>query len=242
MTKLEAIDERRSRRLYLDKPIEASHLSKIKELIAQYNDEYQLAIRFVEDGSGAFSSFRKSYGLFSGVRNLLVLAGSKTDPNLKEKAGYCGEMLVLEATMLGLGTCWVGGTFDTKNDVFQLTSDEALVCVIPIGHVESLSFKEKMVHQMIAGKSKSIEQLMISDAKIPSQYLEAMKAVQKAPSAAYRQPVRFDFKKGTLTVYTEDDGKLNLVDLGIVKAHFEIATGGQFERGNPARFLPGKPA
>lgn len=237
MTKLEAIYERRSRRLYLSKPIEASLLSKLHDLITIFNAESGLSIRFIEDGSSAFSNFRKSYGLFSGVRSLLVLAGPKNDPQLKEKAGYYGEMLVLEATSLGLGTCWVGGTFDAKSPVYQLDNTESLVCVIPIGYVENLSFKEKMVHQMVAGKSKSIDQLLKSDTKLPDLYLEGLKAVQKAPSAANRQPVRFVYNSDILTVFTEDDGKFNLVDLGIVKAHFEVATGVRFERGNPAKLI-----
>lgn len=233
----EAIDERKSRRLYIAKPIEASILSELLNHITTYNAESGLSIRFVEDGSAAFKSFRKSYGLFSGVRSLLVLAGPKNDAQLKEKVGYYGEMLVLQATMLGLGSCWVGGTFDSKSPIFQLTDEEALVCVIPVGYVETLSFKEKMVHQMVAGKSKSIDQLLRTDSKLPDNFLEGLKAVQKAPSAANRQPVRFVFNMNTLTVFTEDDGKFNLVDLGIVKANFEVVVGGRFERGNPAKFV-----
>ncbi|MCX6308139.1 MAG: nitroreductase family protein [Bacteroidia bacterium] len=206
-------------------------------LIDTYNSASNLSIRFVEDGSSAFSSFRKTYGLFSGVRSLIAMVGPKNDPDLKEKTGYYGEMLVLDATMLGLGSCWVGGTFETKSSIFELSMDEILVCVIPVGYVEKLSFKEKMVHQMVAGKSKSIEQLLNSDSKLPDHYLEGLKAVQKAPSAANRQPVRFEFKNSILKVYTDDDGKFNLVDLGIVKAHFEVAAGGTFELGNPANHL-----
>lgn len=237
MTKLEAMDERRSRRLYLTEPIDASLLSRLQNLIDTYNTASGLSIRFIEDGSSTFSSFRKTYGLFSGVRSLFAMVGPKNDPNLKEKVGYFGEMLVLDATILGLGTCWVGGTFETQSTIFQLTDEEALVCVIPVGYVESLSFKEKMVHQMVAGKSKSIEQLLKADSKLPVNFLKGIKAVQKAPSAANRQPVRFEYIGGILTVNTEDNGRFNLVDLGIVKAHFEVATGGRFERGNPAKLL-----
>jgi len=237
MTKLEAIDERKSRRLFFQKPLEPSLISKLLILIDTYNSASNLSIRFVEDGSSAFSSFRKTYGLFSGVKSLFALVGSKNDPDLKEKIGYFGEMLVLDATTLGLGTCWVGGTFETQSNIYQLTDTETLICVIPVGYVEALSLKEKMIHQMVAGKSKSIEQLLNSDSKLPELLLEGMKAVQKAPSAANRQPVRFEYKGGILTVNTEDNGKFNLVDLGIVKAHFEVATGGRFELGNPANFV-----
>jgi nitroreductase len=237
MTKSDAIDERKSRRLYLTKPIEATVLSKLLKIIDQYNAESGLSIRFVEDGSAAFSNFRKSYGLFSGVRSLMVMAGPKNTPFLKEKVGYFGEMLVLEATMLGLGTCWVGGTFDSKNTIFQMSDEETLVCVIPIGYVENLTFKEKMVHQMVAGKSKSIAQLLNSTSKVPDFINEGIKAVQKAPSAANRQPVRFLYENDVLTAFTEDDGKFNLVDLGIVKAHFEVVAGGKFELGNPGKYV-----
>lgn len=236
MTILEAMDERRSRRLYSSQPIEPAVVTRLLEFIEAYNAESGMSIRFVEDGSAAFSSFRKSYGLFSGVRSLLVLAGPEQEPHLKEKAGYYGEKLVLQATMLGLGTCWVGGTFDSKHIQEQLSMGEALVGVIPIGYVETLSFKEKMVHQMVAGKSKSVEQLLQSESKVPSNILDGIKAAQKAPSAANKQPVRFQYINEILTVYTNDDGKFNLVDLGIVKAHFELAAGGHFELGNPARY------
>ncbi|MCX6307427.1 MAG: nitroreductase family protein [Bacteroidia bacterium] len=204
MTKLEAMDERKSRRLYLEKPLEESVISKLQHLIDTYNSASELSIRFIEDGSSAFRSFKKTYGLFSGVRSLIAMVGSKNDPEVKEKIGYFGEMLVLDATMLGLGTCWVGGTFETNSDIYQLSEKERLICVIPVGYVESLSFKEKMIHQMVAGKSKSIEQLLSTDSKLPVNFLEGIKAVQKAPSAANRQPVRFEFRDGILTVNTED--------------------------------------
>lgn len=235
MTKLEAIDERRSRRLYLSEPIDASVKAELQKHIDAYNAQSGLSIRFIEDGSSAFSSFRKTYGLFSGVRSLLAMVGSKKDPHLKEKIGYFGEMLVLEATILSLGSCWVGGTFNSSSNLFQLSEDELLVCVIPVGLVETLSFKEKMVHQMVAGKSKTVEQVLKTDSKLPESYLDGLKAALKAPSAANRQPVRFVYYQDELSAYTEDDGKFNLVDLGIVKAHFEVATSGRFDLGNPGK-------
>jgi hypothetical protein len=237
MNYLEAINERRSRRLYLQKPIDWSKLSVLQEMIDRFNRESTLSIRFIEDGSAAFGNFRKTYGLFSGIRSLLVMVGKKNDANLKEKIGYYGELLVLEATCLGLGTCWVGVTFNAESPVFGLKKEETLVCVIPIGYVEELSFREKMIHQMVAGKSKSIPSMLVSNVNPPDWLLSGIKAVQKAPSAVNKQPVHFEYKAGILTVFVEDDGKFSLVDLGIAKAHFEQAAIGRFERGNNARFI-----
>lgn len=52
--------------------------------------------------------------MFSGVNSYFAMAGRRADLCLREKVGYWGEKLVLEATRLGLGTCWVGGTFDRR--------------------------------------------------------------------------------------------------------------------------------
>jgi hypothetical protein len=237
MTNLEAIDHRRSRRLYLQTPIAPEKLVVLKQLIERFNKESDLSIRFVEDGSAAFGSLRKSYGLFSGVKSLLAMIGKKKDVDLKEKMGYYGELLVLEATGMGLGTCWVGGTFDRESAIVELAEGEMLACVIPVGNVEDLSFKEKMVHQMVARKSKAIGEMLVSDVKMPEWLTGGMIAVQKAPSAVNNQPVRFEYKSGALTATVVDDGKFNLIDFGIAKAHFELATGGRFERGNPAGFV-----
>jgi len=118
----------------------------------------------------------------------------------------------------------------------DVPGSESLVCVITIGKSEELSFKEKMIHQMVAGKSKSIEKMLISDVKTPEWLIEGIKAVQKAPSAVNHQPVLFEYKNATLTASVEDDGKFNLVDLGIAKAHFEVAASGHFDFGNKGKF------
>ena len=46
------------------------------------------------------------------MNNYLVFAGPENDPDLDEKCGYYGERIILTATTMGLGTCWVGGTYD----------------------------------------------------------------------------------------------------------------------------------
>ena len=54
-----------------------------------------------------------------------------------EVEGYMGEALVLEATSMGLGTCWLGAGFypDIINRNVDLQTDEAVHCVISIGKV-----------------------------------------------------------------------------------------------------------
>jgi len=64
----------------------------------------------------------------------------------------------------------------------------------------------------------------------------AMKAVQFAPSARNSQKTRFSYADGTLSAEIRP-GKLNMVDLGITKFHFELAAGGKFPLGSPSEFV-----
>lgn len=233
MTNLEAMRERISRRTYTDTRIEPDTLAQLNARIQAINAASQLSIFLLEDGSLAFNSIRKSYGMFKGVRSILVLKGKKSDAHLREKIGYYGEELVLEATKLGLGTCWVGGTFDKKNPVFQVTAEEELVCVIPVGYVPmDQTLREKLIYQLSHRKTKSIETFIQSDEEIPEWILEGVKAVQNAPSAINSQKVRLTFKNGILSIGVPETYVFDLVDLGIAKLHFEYATNQTFPLGN----------
>ncbi len=235
MTNLEAIARRISRRSYLGTPIAPEQVNALRALIDGCNTKSGLHIQFIEDGSKAFKGLSKSYGMFSGVRSLLALVGKKADAHLEEKLGYYGELLVLEATKLGLGTCWVGGTFDAKSCPCELGTDERLACVIPIGNVPSdTTRKEKTILGLVHRKARPLEYFYTADTALPDWFIEGVKAVQRAPSAINRQPVHLYYKDGVATATLRGDG--NPIDLGIAKLHFELAAGGSFAMGNNAIF------
>ncbi|MDP3131241.1 MAG: nitroreductase family protein, partial [Bacillota bacterium] len=109
---VQAIAARISRRRYLPVPLSPETLARIEGLIEAANRKGGLAFSLAAERPELFGGFRKTYGLLSGVRNFIVLAGLESDPDTAEKCGYFGERIVLELTKLGLGTCWVGGSFD----------------------------------------------------------------------------------------------------------------------------------
>ena len=172
-----AIHQRISRRSYLPAPIEEEKLAVLKEEIEKANRESGLTITLLEDGSEAFDGV-KSYGMFSGVRSLIVLKGFEETEHLREKAGYYGERLVLAATALGLGTCWVGGTFDKESEVFALQKGEQIVCVITVGHVAQSSLKEKVIRGVMHRKTKPIEEMVRTDRPLSPEEEAAMELVQ----------------------------------------------------------------
>lgn len=239
LNNLEAIDLRQSRRAYLPQPMDTAQLTKLQTEIDQCNKESGLSIQLVEDGREAFSGFNLSYGMFQGVRSYIALIGKTSDEHLKEKAGYYGEKLVLEATKLGLGTCWVGGTFNRSNCASTIHADETLVLIITIGMVPAKKpFRENAIYKLAHRKTKSLEQLYSSDTTTPDWLLGGMKCVQKAPSAVNLQPVQFRFEKGSLLAEVKNANSYQLIDLGIAKLHFELGAGnGRFELGNRGIYI-----
>ena len=233
----EAMETRKSRRSYLPEAIAPKKIQTLHDMIWQYNMQSGLAMELIPDGSAAFQGLRKSYGMFTGVRTIIVLKGKAIEPHLKEKAGYYGELIVLEATKLGLGTCWVGGTYDKGSGLFSLKEGESLVCVITVG----ITPKEKTVHEKIIytlahGRSKPLEKLYHAQDDPPAWFLSGVKAASLAPSSANAQPVRFHYSKESAAASVLDTGGFRLVDLGIAKAHFALAAKGTFAFGNGGKF------
>ena len=233
----EAIDIRCSNRKYLATPIEIDILEKLRFSIEKYNKEANLNLQLVLNNGAAFKGLSKSYGLFTGVENYIALVGEEND-NFKEKIGYYGEKIVLEATQLGLGTCWVGGTFDKNLCDCNVNAGEVFFCVITLGYVApKLSFKEKAISKAIHFKKKSIDELYEADCDLPKWFLDGMVAVQKAPSAVNKQPVTVHFKAGIVSASVKHSLTYESVDMGIAKLHFEIGSGGGiWQWGNNAKF------
>lgn len=248
MTLQQAIDTRISRRKYIPEKLPAQAVDEIQKLIQEYNSMDGVNMQLVLNQGDAFAGLRRSYGMFSGVQHYVGLIdrlGAAGDPAVyraspdTEKMGYYGEKLVLQVVMLGIGTCWVGGTFDRKACPFRLKDGEMASCTIVLGKTaEKQSMKEKLIRGVTHRKTKSAEELYQASGPVPDWFINGIRAVQKAPSAVNRQPVQFSYRDGTVTaaVQTPEDVGTAL-DLGIAKLHFEIgAGGGSWAFGNGAAF------
>lgn len=231
MDYIHAIEHRTSRRSFLDSPIAAEKLERLQEQIALANEQSGLTIQYLEDGSDAFEGV-KSYGMFHGVRSMLVLKGDRQLEHLKEKAGYYGERLILIAQELELGSCWVGGTFDKHSAVFAAAPEEEIVCVVPIGTVAAPTVKEKVIRGMIHRSTKSIEEMVRTDRPLTEEETAAMRLVQLAPTAKNTQKVVFTFAGNQTIAGVPDDYPFDLVDLGICKLHFEEGMKALFPQGH----------
>ncbi len=230
----QAIIDRISRRTYTGERFSQDERETIEAMVAKINEASGLCISYLEDGSDAFASMKKTYGMFKNVRSLLVMKGDEKDENLFEKVGYYGEEIILDLTDMGIGTCWVGGTFDRE----KITADanEQITCVIVIGKIEKVTFKEKMLRNTISKKRKSVEERLRSTVSVPQWLHDTMEAVRLAPSAVNSQKPMFYYDGNVVTADVANDYAMDLIDLGIAKKHFEEGAGGRFDLGIGAQW------
>ncbi len=230
MDMLSAIDARHSCRTYFKSHIKQDYIDELVELIDKFNKETGLNIQFILNDSDPFGGL-KSYGIFKGVNNYIAFVGKDTDI-MREKAGYYGEALVLKAVQMGLGTCWVSGTYSPKKSKIEVEKGEKLFCVVTIGNGKESTTAMSKLNKVFLPKKKSIEKLYEFSQTPPAWFLSGVEAASKAPSAMNKMPTRFIYSRGEVSAYVQDYS-INAIDLGIAKLHFEIGAGqGKWQFGN----------
>ena len=82
-----------------------------------------------------FTGFVGSYGRVLGAPSALLMIATESAPSFQESAGYLGEAVILEATSLGLGTCWIAGFFDraVASTLVPLAPGERVLAISPVG-------------------------------------------------------------------------------------------------------------
>lgn len=119
-----------------------------------------------------------------------VIVAKKGTP--MELEGFMGEALVLEATAMGLGTCWLGAGFyqDIISRNVNLQNDETVHCVISIG---------KCAPQKFAPKRKDLVKVCgMNEAQLAELGFwqkDAVMAARIAPSAINMQPWKIEADK-----------------------------------------------
>ena len=233
---LSAINSRISRRTYTKTKISKEKVDLLKRRIDELNKESGLRAIWLQNGGSAFSSI-KSYGMFKNVGSVIALKGLNNTADLNERAGYFGELLVLEATVLKLGTCWVAGTYNKSCALFGVEEGEEVVAVISIGNVPpEQTTTEKIIYRTIRHKTLPLEEFYTADKPVPDWFINGIKAVQRAPSAVNSQRVRFKYQNFLVSASIPDSRPSDLIDLGIAKLHFELGAEGKFLFGNGGSF------
>lgn len=213
---MEIMRARHSVRQYTDRKIEDEKRDALREFVKACNEESGLNIQLIFDEPECFDSMMAHYGKFTGVTNYIALVGKK-DADLDEKAGYYGENIVLKAQELGLNTCWVAMTHGKS--AAKVEKGEKLACIISLGYGAT---------QGVAHKNKPLEQLCNCASSMPDWFAKGMEAAMLAPTATNQQKFVFSLEGEKVTAKA-GMGFYAKMDLGIVKYHFEAATGRKVE-------------
>ena len=204
---------RHSVRQYLDRPIPQDVRDQLDAYAAELNAESGLHMQIIYDEPECFRSRMAHYGKFEGCTNYIAMVGKRA-PDLDERCGYHGELLVLRAQELGLNTCWVALTHGKSKAVVADGEREAIIIALGYGRTQGRPHK-----------SKTAADVSDLSADPPQWYRDGIEAALLAPTAMDQQKFRFKRDGRKVTVKAGAIGSCLKIDLGIVKCHFELGAG-----------------
>jgi nitroreductase len=247
MSTISSILRRRSVRSYTGEALSKEHAECIEACIGGLKAPFgaQARIHLIHTDSPVGKVKLGTYGVIGGARDFLTLAYKK-EPLAEESAAYLFEQVILFCTSIGLGTCWLGGSFSRKDFGGQtdLQPGEKVGIVSPVGYA---SDKKRFWDILIGAEKhhasrKPFGTLFFSgDFRTPLTdeaagiYRQPLEMVRLAPSANNFQPWRIILDDGILHFYHQKSlGRFDAIDSGIALAHFgetcrELGISGHFE-------------
>lgn len=246
------INARRSVRRFADTALSADHIERIRLLLEQESTPgpFGSTPRFAVASAQEMSELGPlwTYGIIRDAPSFVVGATVPAEGAM-EDFGYRMEGIILEATALGLGTCWLGGTFSRRAAarLLPLASDENIPAVTPIGYPSERKSMMDGAVRFVARSSTRLpfEQLFFDGSfdtpLLPDSNLRwhtVLECVRRGPSASNKQPWRIVIERrrdgDRLHLYFAEDRIYNAalgpiriqnIDLGIAMRHVTEAAG-----------------
>ena len=187
-----------------------------------------------------------TYGFIKGATGYIVGAIKESRYNL-EDFGYLLELIILYATDLGLGTCWLGGTFTKSSFARKISAREGELVpgVASLGYIAKNPRKIESILRRTDGTDRRQPwELLFFDREFSEplphaglgKYGKALEMVRLSPSASNRQPWRvlregnawhFYLQRtpgyrGSPLVRLTTVADLQRMDMGIAMSHFEL--------------------
>lgn len=239
---IDIIKERKSTRTFDSRALKDNDLEKLNAYIDEMNKEIKIKARFKiisNLGTGKDESKKLgTYGFIQGANSYVVGIMNKDDNNALE-FGYVFEKIILFATDLGLGTCWLGGTFSKENfqQIAGLNENEFISIISPLGYKKEKMrvFETAMRATVGADKRKPWSELFFNKGILPldesdaAEFKVSLEMLRLGPSASNKQPWRvimdgnmFHFFISRTKGYGIVGYDLQKNDLGIAKCHFDL--------------------
>ena len=208
-----------------------------------------------------------TYGFIRGATGFIIGAIQRDENNL-EDFGFLLEQIILMATDMGLGTCWLGGSFTKSSFARKISASESelVPAVVSVGYCAKKPRRIESLFRSGGGTDRRLpwEQLFFEGKygaplgeDSAGDYVRPLEMVRLAPSASNRQPWRM-LKEGNrwhfylqrtpgyrerrlVKLFTVAD--LQRIDMGIAMSHFELMArdldlDGYWEVGEPGIKIP----
>jgi nitroreductase len=247
----EIVRQRFSCRTYENRPIEPEKRHLLNRFIAETPaGPLGTSARFeLVAATGQDLEALKGLGTYGFIRGAtgFIVGAMRGKEDLLEDFGFLLERIVLHATDLGLGTCWLGGSF-TKSSFAErigVVGDEIVPAVVSVGHIANNRRSVDRLMRLVANSDNRLpwERLFFQgglDAPLSREeagvYAVPLDMVRLAPSASNKQPWRivrdsstwhfclrrtpgYRKRRASRWWVTVD---LQRVDLGIAMSHFEL--------------------
>lgn len=238
----EVVKKRYSVRSYEEKAIPNDTIQKIEEYINTLDNPFQVPVKFKILHTKEASNEKKlgTYGMIKGARDYIGSTIPSADDNL-EALGYAFEKLILYLASIGIGTCWLGGTFNKGEfaKALKVEEGELFPAITPIGYAkDNKRILESIARFAIkADKKRNFEDLFFDmdftkplTRELAGIYADPLEFVRLGPSASNKQPWRIvkdgdniHFYKVKTPNYSEKLGyDIQRVDIGIAVCHFHL--------------------
>ena len=242
------IEQRTSKRTYTPDTVEEEKLKKIEDFFASIEGPFGVATRFGYVETDEFARDGKinalgTYGTIKGATRFIVGATDRADRDM-QNFGYVFEKIILLATDLGLGTCWIGGIFNRSSfaDKIRIEDHEVVPAITPIGYTtKRRSITDSVIRWSAGSKSRKPWPALflhenfetsLSD-QAAGKYERPLEMLRLGPSASNRQPWRVVKERGkdTFHLYLRRSKgydklvkavDLQRIDMGIAMCHFEL--------------------
>ncbi len=241
---IQTIKDRRSIRTYENVFLSTEDKAKIDNLIKEVGalkGPFNNTIRFEYVKNiipGKKQGVIGTYGFVKNAPAFIVGVGSKQFEHLVDY-GFIFEHLILRLTEMGLGTVWLGGTFNRSKFEIDLNDDEFIPAITPVGYpADKPSLRERAIRSKAnADNRKPFEDLFFHEAfdkplkrKTYPLISKVLDLVQTAPSASNKQPWRVLVDDRHLHLYLKENKKyvamlpynIQALDMGIAAAHISI--------------------
>jgi hypothetical protein len=246
----EIIGQRFSCRSYDPRPIEPELKDQLAKVLAESSTGpfgTQARFELVSAGEDDLTALKGlgTYGFIKGAGGFIIGAVDRGEHDM-EDYGYLLERAILFATDIGLGTCWLGGTFSKSNfsRKIALKENEILPAVAAVGYIAG---RRRRFESLVRWSAGSDSRLPWNDLFFDGTFRTALSVdscglfttplemLRKGPSASNKQPWRV-IRDGTKWHFylqrTSGYGKRNRdlfkladmqrIDMGIAMCHFEL--------------------